>query len=211
MKRLRPIPLLTALGLVGLVLVTACDDKPKKKSSEPDPFASKPPGAETTARNGAPAAAASGTASAAARQEFPEAEFTETERSRDPFRSFAHKFVEEVKGQVRSQREVVLSEFAVDDLKLVGIVTRITPARAMLVDPSGKGHVVHRGDFVGRADVVQLGGQSGSTYQLNWRLDRIRDGDVVLVREDPNNPDVPAATKVIPLRPETSEEKTKGG
>ncbi|HWP07757.1 MAG TPA: pilus assembly protein PilP, partial [Polyangiaceae bacterium] len=94
---------------------------------------------------------------------------------------------------------------------LVGIVTRIDPARAMLVDPSGKGHVVHRGDFVGRADVVQLGGQSGSTYQLNWRLDRIRDGDVVLVREDPNNPDVPAATKVIPLRPETAAEKAKGG
>ena len=136
------------------------------------------------------------------RREFPEAEFTETERSRDPFRSYTTKFVEEVKGQVRSQRQVVLAEFAVDDLKLVGIVTRIVPSRAMLVDPSGKGHVVHRGDFVGRADVVQTGGSQGSTYELNWRLDRIRDGDVVLVREDPNNPDVPAATKVIPLRPE---------
>jgi hypothetical protein len=27
---------------------------------------------------------------------------------------------------------------------------------------------------------------------------------VVLVREDPQNPDVPSATKVIPLRPEGS-------
>jgi type IV pilus assembly protein PilP len=72
----------------------------------------------------------------------------------------------------------------------------------MLVDPTGKGHVVRRGDFVGRADVVQMTGGTGATYELNWRLDRIRDGDVVLVREDPNNPDVPAATKVIPLRPE---------
>jgi type IV pilus assembly protein PilP len=147
-----------------------------------------------------------------ARREFPEAEFVETERSRDPFRSYSGRFVEEAKTTaVRSQRQVVLAEFAVDELKLVGIVTRITPARAMLVDPSGKGHVVHRGDFVGRADLVQLGGQQGSTYQLNWRLDRIRDGDVVLVREDPNNPDVPAATKVIPLRPETGLEKGKGG
>jgi type IV pilus assembly protein PilP len=67
--------------------------------------------------------------------------------------------------------------------------------------------VVHRGDFVGRADVVQTGGSRGSTYELNWRLDRIRDGDVVLVREDPNNPDVPAATKVIPLRPEGEQPK----
>jgi type IV pilus assembly protein PilP len=145
------------------------------------------------------------------RRDFPEAEFTETERSRDPFRSYSHKFVEEAKGQVRSQRQVLLADYGVDDLKLVGIVTRIDPARAMLVDPTGKGHVVHRGDFIGRADIVQLGGQSGSTYQLNWRLDRIRDGDVVLVREDPNNPDVPAATKVIPLRPETQDEKAKGG
>ncbi len=69
---------------------------------------------------------------------------------------------------------------------------------------------MHRGDFVGRADVVQLGGQSGSTYQLNWRLDRIRDGDVVLVREDPNNPDVPAATKVIPLRPRDTRREDQG-
>jgi type IV pilus assembly protein PilP len=143
-------------------------------------------------------------ASAAAppRRDFPEAEFTETERSRDPFRPYAKKFAEEAKGHVKSQRQVILSEFSVDDLKLIGIVTRLEPARAMLVDPTGKGHVVRRGDFVGRADVVQMVGAAGATYELNWRLDRIRDGDVVLVREDPNNPDVPAATKVIPLRPE---------
>jgi type IV pilus assembly protein PilP len=209
--RLRPVPLCFAFGLLGLGFATACGEKPK--SNEPDPFAANAAlnASGSSAAPSAPAKAApDAKAAAQGRKEFPEAEFTETERSRDPFRSFSHKFVEEAKGTVRSQREVVLAEFAVDDLKLVGIVTRIDPARAMLVDPSGKGHVVHRGDFVGRADVVQLGGQSGSTYQLNWRLDRIRDGDVVLVREDPNNPDVPAATKVIPLRPEAGE-AAKGG
>jgi len=206
----RPVPLCFALALVGLGLVTACGDK---VSNEPDPVAARiaANAAANSASAGAGAKVASpATAAAQGRKDFPEAEFTETERSRDPFRSYSHKFVEETKGTVRSQREVVLAEFAVDDLKLVGIVTRIAPARAMLVDPSGKGHVVHRGDFVGRADIVQLGGQSGSTYQLNWRLDRIRDGDVVLVREDPNNPDVPAATKVIPLRPEAPD-AAKGG
>jgi len=147
-------------------------------------------------------AAAAVTPPPVARREFPEADFTETERSRDPFRPYARKFAEEAKRSVKSQRQVLLAEFSVDDLKLIGIVTRLEPARAMLVDPTGKGHVVRRGDFVGRADVVQLAGAAGSTYELNWRLDRIRDGDVVLVREDPNNPDVPAATKVIPLRPE---------
>jgi type IV pilus assembly protein PilP len=191
---------LVSLALLP-VLLTAC-------GSEPAPQETVGPGSAAPGGSAAPAAASAARKTAPApsgippRREFPEAEFTETERSRDPFRSYSMKFAEEVRGAVKSQRQVVLAEFAVDDLKLIGIVTRIAPSRAMLVDPTGRGHVVHRGDFVGRADVVQTGGARGSIYELNWRLDRIRDGDVVLVREDPNNPDVPAATKVIPLRPE---------
>lgn len=180
-----------ALGLFGCGEDVVVDSRPSESKSAASAAAS--------------ASAPKPVASVPARRDFPEAEFTETERSRDPFRSFLNKFAEEAKSRVVSQRQVLLAEFAIDDLKLVGIVTRIVPARAMLVDPTGKGHVVHRGDFVGRADVVQLAGQSGATYQLNWRLDRIREGDVVLVREDPNNPDVPAATKVISLRPESAE------
>jgi type IV pilus assembly protein PilP len=134
--------------------------------------------------------------------EIVEAEFTESERSRDPFRSFLSVFKEEVKGAAKSQREVVLSQFAIDELKLIGIVTRAEPARAMLVDPQGVGHVVQRGQFVGKADIVQAAGRTGASYEINWRVDRIRDGDVVLIREDPSNPDVPSATRVIPLRPE---------
>jgi len=200
-----PLRLFVVVPLVCL----GCGSDPPPSETAPADSASAAP-----ADSAAPAAATAKPKAAASpiprRREFPEAEFTETERSRDPFRSYTTKFVDEIKSQVRSQRQVVLAEFAVDDLKLVGIVTRIVPARAMLVDPSGKGHVVHRGDFVGRADVVQTGGSQGSTYELNWRLDRIRDGDVVLVREDPNNPDVPAATKVILLRPEAEELEAKG-
>jgi type IV pilus assembly protein PilP len=81
----------------------------------------------------------------------------------------------------------------------VGIVSRIQPAKAMLVDPTGKGHVIKRGQFVGRAEIVQ-GGTSGADYEINWRVERVRDSDVVLVREDPANPDVPSATRVISLR-----------
>jgi type IV pilus assembly protein PilP len=195
-----PLVRFTALLLVPVVLAAvACGDEPKVDSSSASP-------AKTNASAGAAASAVpKPVASVPPRRDFPEAEFTETERSRDPFRSYLSKFAEEAKARVVSQRQVLLAEFNVDDLKLIGIVTRVVPARAMLVDPTGKGHVVHRGDFVGRADVVQLAGQRGTTYQLNWRLDRIRDGDVVLIREDPNNPDVPAATKVISLRPEAAE------
>lgn len=182
----REILVVTALTL-GLC---ACEDEVQKSNYKPPPAAS------------ASALASAAPGAIPARRTFPETDFTETERSRDPFRPYARKFAEEAQGRVKSQRQVLLAEFSVDDLKLIGIVTRIQPSRAMLVDPTGKGHVVRRGDFVGRADVVQLSGATGATYELNWRLDRIRDGDVVLVREDPNNPDVPAATKVIPLRPE---------
>jgi len=98
---------------------------------------------------------------------------------------------------------VVLDQYSLDELKLVGIVTRIQPAKAMLVDPSGKGHVIRRGQFVGRPEIVQAAGSgSNASYEINWRVDRIRDGDIVLVREDPSNPDVPTATRVIALRPE---------
>ncbi|MEP7051621.1 MAG: pilus assembly protein PilP [Pseudomonadota bacterium] len=131
-----------------------------------------------------------------------ETEFTENERSRDPFRSFAASFAQDTKAKVHSQREVILSQYALDELKLIGIVTRAEPAKAMLVDPTGKGFVIQRGNFVGRADVVQAAGASGATYEINWRVDRIRPSDVVLIREDPSNPDVPSATRVIPLRPD---------
>ena len=92
------------------------------------------------------------------RSTFQEDEFAESERSRDPFRSLRRLFVEEARGTVKSQREVLLDQYSIDELKLVGIVTRIQPAKAMLVDPSGKGHVVQRGQFVGRPEIVQAAG-----------------------------------------------------
>jgi type IV pilus assembly protein PilP len=180
--------------LLGLTFATAaCEEEIVIGTGPPGPA----PGAASAAASAALAA------SAVPKMDIPEAEFTESERTRDPFRSYADTFAEETKGKAKSQREVVLSQYAIDELKLIGIVTRVNPAKAMLVDPQGKGFVVHRGQFVGRADVVQAA-RGGASYEINWRVDRIRDGDIVLVREDPANPDVPTATRVIPLRPEGS-------
>jgi len=33
-------------------------------------------------------------------------------------------------------------------------------------------------------------------------VDRVRAGDVVLVREDPKNPEIPSSTRVIALHPQ---------
>jgi type IV pilus assembly protein PilP len=128
-------------------------------------------------------------------------DFSESARTRDPFFSYAREFADDAKKRVRSQREVVLDQYGLDELKLVGLVTGIRPARAMFIDPGKTGHVVREGQFMGRSEVVQ-GDSSGTTYEINWRVDRIRETDIVLVREDPANPDVPTATRVIPLRPE---------
>jgi len=184
----------TALVLSLALAALACGEEEIEMSKTP---AAPPPGSASAAAS--PALADSGIP----KIEIAEAEFTESERTRDPFRSYAGTFLEDTKGKAKSQREVVLSQYAIDELKLIGIVTRVNPAKAMLVDPNGKGFVVHRGQFVGRADVVQAA-RGGASYEINWRVDRIRDGDIVLVREDPANPDVPTATRVIPLRPEGS-------
>ncbi len=102
---------------------------------------------------------------------------------------------------------MLLDHYGIDELKLIGLVTRTETPRAMLVDPTGRGWVVTKGQFIGRPEIVRSGGPGGVDYELNWKVDRIRDGDLVLIREDPAHADVPPATRVIPLRgPETPTE-----
>ena len=62
--------------------------------------------------------------------------------------------------------------------------------------------VLKRGDWVGRPEVVHIGGANGADYQINWRVDKVRDGDIVFTREDPAQPGIPPATRVIAIRPE---------
>jgi type IV pilus assembly protein PilP len=135
--------------------------------------------------------------------EFSENDFVENDRDRDPFRSYASLFVEKSQRTVVNQLHVILPQYSIDELKLVAIVTGGDYPRAMLIDPTGKGWVVKRGDYLGRPDTVHTGGPNGTDYQLNWRIDRVRDGDIVLNREDrASNGLAPAATRVIPLHPE---------
>jgi type IV pilus assembly protein PilP len=191
-----------ALGLAS-ASAAACGDDPPKKKAAPAAKAAKPkPASAAKSRRGTPASpAAADTAAPPPPMDFQDSDFAETEQNRDPFRSFADLFAARESGGVRTQRTVVLEEYSVDELKLIGVVSRINPAKAMLVDPQGQGHVVHRGDFVGKAERVQAT-NADTEFELNWRIDRIREGDLVLIREDPSNPDVPSATRVIALRPE---------
>ena len=141
--------------------------------------------------------------------DFAENDFAESDRNRDPFRSYSTILGPETKKTNLVQREVILSQFSLDELKLVAIVMGSEYPRAMFVDPAGKGWVVKRGDWVGRPEVVHVGGANGADYQINWRVDKVRDGDIVFTREDPAQPGIPPASRVIALRAESENQREK--
>ena len=118
-------------------------------------------------------------------------------QNRDPFRSYAQAF--KAQAAAPAQRRVLLPSTSLDEMQLIAIVTGIATPRAMLTDTAKVGHVVRRGDYIGRPEVVQSGGSEGMPVTLNWRVDRIRPGSVVLTREDPTAPDKPPMTRVMPL------------
>ncbi|MGO8998089.1 MAG: pilus assembly protein PilP [Polyangiaceae bacterium] len=177
-----------AVASLPFVLIACGNDKPNR-----GPVAA--PAATSAAASIAPAPTKTG-------PEYAESDFVENDRNRDPFRTFSELFAEAEKKPMKLQRKVILSQYSLDELKLAAIVRGSDYPRAMVIPPGGKGSVIKRGDFVGRAETVHTGGTNGTDYQVNWRVDRVRDGDVVLVREDPAQPNIPPATRVIPLHPE---------
>jgi type IV pilus assembly protein PilP len=175
--------------LLAGALASACSDAAKPAPSQATP---PPPVVRTAADAGAP--------TVQKRVDLSESDFVESERNRDPFRPF----VNIAKGTVNpppNQRAVKLRNTSIAEPALMAIVLGGEGARAMFVDARGKGHVLHPGDYFGRPESVRVGA-TGPEYQVNWRVDRIREGDVVLLREDPAQPQVAAVTRVIPLRPE---------
>jgi len=180
------------VSVVGCILMMACSARVAPSSDEPASKVDRKPQVDAQVVDAGPPT----------KLEMLEVEFSESERSRDPFRAYTSSFVEEARTRTKSQREVVMEDFSIDDMRLIGIVTGGVEPRAMLVDPRSYGHVVHRGQFIGRAEVVQSEGKGSKSYEINWRVDRIRDGDVVLVREDPKNPEIPSSTRVLALHPQ---------
>ncbi len=126
-------------------------------------------------------------------------DFVETDSNRDPFRSFAASFRAQTPDS--PQRTVKMPNTAIDEMRLIAVVAGVANPRAMLLDATGVGVVVERGDYVGRPEVVQLSGDEGMGITLNWRVDRIRssehNSEIVFTREDPTGPDHPPLTRVL--------------
>ncbi|MBX3250832.1 MAG: hypothetical protein KF901_26880 [Myxococcales bacterium] len=117
--------------------------------------------------------------------------------NRDPFRSFAKAF--RTRTVVAPQRTVLMPTTSIEEMRLMAIITGVAQPRAMLLDGSGVGHVVKRGDYLGRPEILQTGGAESMPVTLNWRVARIRSGELVLTREDPTAPDRPPLTRSIAL------------
>lgn len=193
-------PLLALAGASLAAFAVACSPDKVMQQATQGPGATTP--APVVADAGAPAAPAP---SLLPRMEFAENDFAESDRNRDPFRTYVSVLGPEVKKVAHVQREVILPQFSLDELKLVAIVTGGEYPRAMVVDPGGKGWVIKRGDWVGRPEVVHIGGANGADYQINWRVDKVRDGDIVFTREDPAQPGIPPASRVIALRADSDQ------
>ncbi len=197
---------LRALLLIALcVSVAACEEPVKVDSTAPPGIkkAGAVPGAAAGATPAAPAAQANGDAPeeldpslAAMTFALVEDDFVELEANRDPFHSFAELFI--AKAPTAPQRAVMMSMTTVDEMRLVAIVTGIEPPRVMISDKTGVGHVVRRGDYVGRPEVIQVGGIEGVPVTLNWRVEAIRPNEVVLTRDDPTSPNqVPISRRLL--------------
>lgn len=199
-------------GLVALSLalvLAGCEDDvliDVGGASDAGASAARPatPGASATA-----AVAASAGRTPPPMVEYTENDFVESEDGRDPFRSYSEMFVQARKDGPRPDLVSKATAYALDELKLSGIITR-GGNRVMLTDPSGFGWVVYTGEYIGKPELVSSGGPHGEDVALYWRVDRIREGDVVFVREDAAHPEIPPTTRVMLLHP-TEERGLQGG
>ncbi len=166
----RPILTLAALGALALA---GCEDDP------PPP----PPPAAAPAAGGAPGAPGSpnrpGRRNSTEDPPPPPMQITDTtfvsdiNRARDPFKSYFNNFVVTNSARLDVFRDVKLSRYSLDDLRLVAVVLGTDSPYAMVVDPTRAGTVLRRGMYVGRQEFVQTP-QGG--YPTHWRVARIEPG-----------------------------------
>jgi type IV pilus assembly protein PilP len=193
------------LGALLSLTLLGCEDEPVAPPPPTQPQQAATVGGQAPAATpGAGAAAAGSPADPTGLPPLPDREiserdFLESPTNRDPFRAFDDPTQAKESRRVETQRRVVVANYALEELKMSGIISG-GAGRVLVTDPSGLGHVLKIGDFVGKAEVVHSGGPGGASVSINWRLDRIRDNDVVFIREDPSRPDVPATTRVLSLR-----------
>jgi type IV pilus assembly protein PilP len=203
---LHTVTLRTLIVIALLVAAAGCDDPVQVGPQGLGPVAPVPaPADDVAVAEGADA----GTPSETDRMlNYRDEQFVESEANRDPFRSFERLF--EARPIDAPQIDAIMGHVSIDDMRLIAVISGVASPRAMILDPAGVGHVVQRGDFLGRPEVVQTGGAESVAVPLHWRVERIRAGrqtpdrqerpaEVVLSREDRTAPNRPPLTRVLSL------------
>ena len=140
------------LPLVGAALgaLWACADDPATSATDPQTSSeASENGSFETANgpdDGTAAASLDGLDGDAASDEVEIAYVYSPIGKRDPFRSLFDQFQQ----GPETEQLTELQKFELDQLKLVGIVSRIATPYALVEDPNGKGHTLTRGKLIGK-------------------------------------------------------------
>jgi len=171
------------------------------------PAASAPalaPAAAKPSPAGAPGAGAAKEGGDLIVHELTEESFIESPSRRDPFRSFLIPLTKQ-EAAANPQIASILDQYQLDELKLVAIVSGSGPQAgspmAMVEDPTGVGHILHRGNYVGKGETVRRV-TTGEEIQIFWKVARIREDAIVFEREDPFSATEATVTKILTLEPQ---------
>lgn len=198
------------LAAAVLALAAGCGDDPPPRAATSAPTLAKRAPTKAGAGAAADEEAEEEDAGPILSMELREGDFVEAEgERRDPFRNYSKVF-SSTEGAVRttSRVPVLLPEVPIDELRLIAIVSGVGTPRAMILDSSGVGTIVRRGDYVGRGDIVRGGPDGAAEFPINWRVSKILTDGIVLVREDPTTPGRAPITRMIELHPEARPDST---
>lgn len=155
-NRTRSLSALVPLAFAGSMMACGEDPAPKASGPSKSPVGAAAKGLDVLANGSAgaggntatpppppppPAAPASG-----AEDEAEIAYVYSPIGKRDPFRSLFDQFQQGPETEELTE----LQKFEIDQLKLVGIVSRIATPYALVEDPNGKGHTLTRGKLIGK-------------------------------------------------------------
>ena len=186
--------------VAAALLLAACSDAEKGSAPPPRPLGAPAPG--TAAPPGSPVSALQpgvdqskeALLAEVRKRQLTNDDFKESPSNRDPFRSFLTTFATQVVN-VKPQHRILLEKFALEELKLIAIVSgNGTQPKAMFVDPTGMGVGVVRGDHVSKTDALvtrvapdrvffqmeeDLGGGNGAKPKLSERVVELHAGENV--------------------------------
>lgn len=212
---MRSTPRLFTVAALAVALLVGCgDDEPKKQrrgSTKPIRPGTPSIQAREKARQGAAFYSAQNQPLPTDEQggelilhNITEDSFIESPTRRDPFRSFLVPLTKKSEASSMPQVDAILTEYQIDELALIAIIsgagTESGAPLAMVVDPTGLGHIIRRGNYVGRGETVRKV-HSGEEVFIYWKVARIRDDAVVFEREDPFSPTEATVTKILSLEP----------